>query len=389
MFLLALSILLLGAASVDVAPLVGAQHDYEYLANITVGGQTFSVIIDTGSSDTWLAQKGFACLNLTGHPVPAATCGFGSQGFDSKLSKSFQPYPSTSFYITYGDGEYLSGAAAFETVTVGGLTVTHQEIGMVASAAWTGDGINTGLLGLAYPSLTSVENTSHGQGMLYNPFFFNAVKQNKIPHPYFSIALNRGTITAEHSPRPDPHLGYLAFGGIAPVPVTNTTATLPVQGFSIATHAPVSGAGATYSYYGVDVQKYVFPGSAAIFTAQNSTILDSGTTLNLMPSAVAQKYNAAFNATWRDGQYYVDCAAKAPPFAVVLGGKTFTIDGRDQIVSFGKDADGKEMCISGTQDGGPDMQGSVFILGDVFLHNVVTTFDIQKNQVTVSQRQHY
>lgn len=170
-----------------------------------------------GSSDTWLAGKGFACFNLTGHPEPVSTCGFGTQGFDSRQSKSFQPYPNTSFSISYGDGEYLaspptfpalmytdggtiqSGAAAFETVSVGGLTgdypymhlvivingqelVTHQEIGVVSSAAWVGDGINSGLLGLAYPSLTSVHG-QYGQKMQYNPFFFSAVKQNQVPHP--------------------------------------------------------------------------------------------------------------------------------------------------------------------------------------------------------------
>ncbi|KAJ6596130.1 acid protease [Mycena vulgaris] len=367
---------------------MGADYDYEYLANITIGNQAFSVIVDTGSSDTWVAKKGFACFNLTGHPEPASTCRFGTQGFDTHLSKSFQSYPSTSFGIQYGDGEYLSGAAAFETVSVGGLTVTHQEIGLVSSAAWVGDGINTGLLGLAYPSLTSVQSTSHGKRMQYNPFFFNAVKQNRVLHPYFSLALNRGTTAGKHSTRPDPNLGYLAFGGIAPVPVTSTAVTVPIQGFSIMTGAPTFGPNVTYFYYALDVQKYIFNGSSSVSTAQNSTILDSGTTLNLVPSPVARAYNEGFG-TWHDGSYYVNCNARAPPFSVVLGGKTFTIDPRDQIIPVGQDSNGNDLCISGTQDGGEDGQGRVFILGDVFLKNVVTTFDIQKNQITITQRQNY
>ncbi|KAJ7884939.1 acid protease [Mycena leptocephala] len=343
----------------------GAQYDYEYLTNITIGGQIFCL-----SSDTWAPKKGFACLNLTGHPEPTETCAFGSPGFDAAKSKSFQSYPNTSFSISYGDGEYLSGVAAFETVTVGGLTVTHQEIGVVSSAAWVGDGINTGLLGLAYPHLTSVFNTSHGENLQYNPFFFNAVKQNLVSHPYFSIALNRGTAKGTHSPILDPHLGYLAFGGIAPVPVTSTCATIPVQGYSLATRAPTADPHPTYFYYTADVQKYIFPNSSTVYSASNSTIIDSGTTLNLLPSPVAQAYNAGW-ATWRSGTYYVDCAARAPRR---LGGK---------------DEDGKDLCVSGTQDGGPEMEGSVFILGDVFLHNVVVTFDIQKNQLTFTKRQNY
>ncbi|KAJ6616852.1 aspartic peptidase domain-containing protein [Mycena sp. CBHHK59/15] len=366
---------------------MGEDFDYEYLTNITIGGQHFSVIVDTGSSDTWFAEKGFACYNLTGHREPVSTCAFGTEGFDTHKSKSFQSFPNTSFSISYGDGEYLSGSAGFETMTVGGLKVTHQEIGVVSSAAWVGDGINTGLMGLAYPSLTSVRSGS--KKLPYNPFFFNAVKQRKVSHPYFSLSLDRGTAAGQHSPHTDPHLGYLAFGGIAPVAVTATSVTVPVQGYSLETHTPTTGAKATYLYYTVDVQNYTFPGSSVVLTTSNSTILDSGTTLNLVPSSVARAYNAGFG-TWRSGSYYVDCNARAPPFAVVLGGQTFTIDGRDQIVYAGKDAEGNDLCISGTQDGGPDdLDGSVFVLGDVFLHNVVVTFDIQKNELTVTQRKYY
>ncbi|KAJ7351511.1 acid protease [Mycena albidolilacea] len=366
--------------------LMGAEYVYEYLVNITIGSQAFSVIVDTGSSDTWLAQKGFSCLNLTGHPVPVSTCAFGTQGFDSQLSKSFQAYPKTIFDISYGDGEFLRGTAAFETVSIGGLTVKHQVIGVVSSAAWVGDGINSGLLGLAYPELTSVTNA--GESMKYDPFFFSAVKQKKISHPYFSIALDRGTAAETHSPAADPHLGYFAFGGIVNVPVTSTCVTVPVQGYSLATRTPTTDPHPTHFYYTVDVQKYAFPNSSGVATANNNTIIDSGTTLNLVPSEVARAYNKGFG-TWRDGSYYVDCAATAPPFNVTIGQRTFSIDPRDQVVWGGKDENGRSLCISGTQDGGPETTGSIFILGDVFLHNVVVTFDIKKNQMTFTQRQRY
>ncbi|KAJ7211719.1 acid protease [Mycena pura] len=378
-----------GGAS-HIALLVGAQHDYEYLTNVTVGGQSFSVVVDTGSSDTWLAEKGFACSNLTGHPEPASTCAFGTHGFDSHLSRSYQKLPDSVFSIEYGDGEFLSGSVAFDTVTVGGLKVTHQEIGLVSSAAWVGDGISTGLLGLAYPALTSVKSKSHGVQMPYNPFFFNAVKQKSVAHPYFSLALNRGTEAGKHTSGIDPHLGFLAFGGIAPVPVAATAATVPVQAFTAGDRAPGTGPGTAFFFYAVDVQRYVFPHSAGVSTASNTTIIDSGTTLNLVPGAVAQAYNTGWgNVSWHDGLYYVDCDARAPPFAVVLGGATFTVDPRDQVIPVEADANGKPQCISGTQDGGPEVEGNVFILGDVFLHNVVVTFDIQKNRITFTQRENY
>lgn len=42
-----------------------------------------------------------------------------------------------------------------ETVTLGGITVEQQEVGLVNLAGWIGDDFTSGLLGLAYPSITS------------------------------------------------------------------------------------------------------------------------------------------------------------------------------------------------------------------------------------------
>lgn len=145
------------------------------------------------------------------------------------------------------------------------------------------------------------------------------------------------------------------------MPVTSTCVTVPVQGYSLATRAPTTDRHPTHFYYTVDVQKYAFPNSSGVATANNNTIIDSGTTLNLVPSEVARAYNKGFG-TWRDGSYYVDCAATAPPFNVTIGQKTFSIDPRDQVVWAGKDENGKSLCISGTQDGGPETTGSIFIL---------------------------
>lgn len=40
-----------------------------YVADVQWGDQTFSLILDTGSSDTWVLQEDFQCLNSTGGPT--------------------------------------------------------------------------------------------------------------------------------------------------------------------------------------------------------------------------------------------------------------------------------------------------------------------------------
>ncbi|KAJ7623708.1 acid protease [Roridomyces roridus] len=373
------------------AVLAGSDFDQEYLTNITVGGQTFPAIVDTGSSDTWLVKKGFGCFDLDGDPQSEKSCGFGSSGFSTTASKTFEKFPDVSFNISYGDGEFLSGPVGFDTVSVGGLKVTQQELGTPDLAAWNGDGVNSGLLGLAYPDLTSVYNTtdptkaSDANHIPYDPFFTTAIKQSKVTNPYFSIALNR---PSSGNPTNDPNLGFLAFGGMPPVAVSKNAVTVPIQGYAAKTGVPTTK-NVVYWFYTVDVAAFVFTDSTSLSTANNNTILDTGTTLNYLPTDVAKNYNAGFKpkATFDEeqGLYFVACNATAPVFSVNIGGKLFPIDPRDQILT----TNDENVCISGTQDGGEATPDTVFILGDVFLHNVVSTFNIEANQLTVTQRNEY
>ncbi|KAJ6597804.1 acid protease [Mycena vulgaris] len=343
-----------GKARGKTVHLDGAAFENEYLVNITIGGQNFQVIIDTGSSDTWVVHKNFTCFDLSGNSVPAATCDFGPAQFDPAASPTFRLFPNVTFLVRYGSGESLSGLAGFETVSVGGLSISHQEIGVPNHIAPSlGDGVSEGVFGLAFPSLTSVwnttdaRNTSASSHLLYNPFFLNA----------FSLSRsNRPTLKQEANEPFVRNLGFLAFGGAVPVPVTKTAVTLPVQRYAPnADHifVPSNATEAVYSY-------------DAVLTKNNNTILDSGTTLNWVPTNVAPTRHLDADS----GLYRVSCNATAPPFSVV-------------------DSNGNAICISGTQDEGPDVPGNIFILGDVFLHNVVVTHNPVDGEVTLAQRAKY
>ncbi|VDC00346.1 unnamed protein product [Peniophora sp. CBMAI 1063] len=380
------------AANSTIVTVSGSDQDEEYLTNITFGTQTFPVIIDTGSSDTWLVSKGFQCISSDGDDEPESECDFGSSGYDANASSTFVAYPGHNFNIEYGDGEFLTGDVGFETVTVGDLTVTHQEVGVVTTAFWFGDTVSSGLMGLCYPGLTSVFNTtnpdddSSSNAEEYDPFFFTAIKEGAVSQPIFSVALNRGSVAAEEGSVEDPNLGFLAFGGIAPVDVTTTTVTVPIQG------EQVSAKDSEFFFYTVDIDSYVFPGSDALSTSGQS-ILDTGTTLLYLPTPIANALAAAFDppAVFSDdeGAYIVDCNATAPEFSVVIGGVSFAVTAADLILPIGADEDGNQVCISGHDDGGPDEDGNIFILGDTFLHNVVSTFDLSNNTVTLTERAPY
>ena len=131
-------------------PLVGTPFGLDYLVNITVGGQTFAVVIDTGSSNTWVPTTNFTCFIPTVGMVPQEDCGFGPL-FDIEASKTFVPVEGVNFNTTYGemasfphhfphvllgDGAIVLGGAARETVTIGDITVHNQEIGVGENIFW-------------------------------------------------------------------------------------------------------------------------------------------------------------------------------------------------------------------------------------------------------------
>ena len=68
-----------------------------------------------------------------------------------------------------------------------------------------------------------------------------------------------------------------------------------------------------------------------------------------------------FNDTF--GGYVTLCSAKVPEFTVKIGGQTFTTEATDQLLPLGiQDSEGRDLCISGTSDGGPAVDGNIFIL---------------------------
>ncbi|KAF7355900.1 Acid protease [Mycena venus] len=378
------------------------RFEVDYLANITVGGQDFTVIVDTGSVDTWVIQQGFNCKDPNGTLVPQSTCAFGTAGYDTNASKTFQPFPDVNANMIFGNGAVLNGPVGFDTVAVGGLEVANQEIAVPNVATFNGHGIVSGLLGLAFPSLIiAVFNVSDGQKLPYDPFFFSAVKQEKLKDPIFSVSIDRVTVDQLANDNVTQNIGYLSFGGLPPVPILNTSVTLPIQGYSIvnSTAIPSNGPDAQFLFYTVDIQSYTFPGSTTVLTASNNTVLDTGTTFNILPEDVAAVFAAGFDppatliTSPLNGRpiYVVDCNATAPEFLVTLGNTTFSIDPRDQVVPSAQFDNGTTVCTSGTQPitSLGDAFNMQFILGDVFLHNVVSTFNPISKEVTLTQRAKY
>jgi aspergillopepsin I len=181
--------------------------------------------------------------------------------------------------------------------------------------------------------------------------------------PSFSLALQRGSG------------GVIAFGGLPPVTSIGTFGTTALQNFNGMVGSAFNG----QTFYTITPDALVFTGAASKQTSQY--IIDSGTTLNYLPSTTAKAINSLFSpkAVSSGGVYKVACNAKPPAFGVKIGGVTLVVNPVDMILA--DEASGT--CVSAIQDGGA--APGPFVLGDAFLNNVVVVFDVGAAQMRFAQ----
>jgi hypothetical protein len=378
------------------SPVLWAANGNVFITPIKFGKQSFQSVVDTGSADTWLVGRDFQCLGFPGRkPVAKKQCRFGPS-FNTSASSTFKPLADQHFNISYADGEFLNGIMGSEDVTLAGITVPGQTVGIVDQAAWMGDAKSSGLVGLAYPSVTRAYpgNSTHmdrrGGNIPYSPLFTTMWKNN-LTSPVFSIALARSKTED----------GVLALGGLPPSPVRYSTsfASTPIEYATITSTTIINGTttrvnSTEYSMYTITVDNFSFakqspryvitPRPEKILTQKPTSklIIDTGTTMMMVDEAIAKAINALFTPPTRydkeNDSYSVPCNATAPRVGLTIGGTTFWIDPKDLILNEGP----KGMCVSGVQAGG----GEFMILGDVFLKSVISVFDVGRGEMRFAAR---
>jgi aspergillopepsin I len=368
---------------------MGVEAGQVFLAPITIGGQDFQVVIDTGSSDPWVVQPNFTCVDPnTGNIQGQADCYFGAT-YDSSQSSTYASIPNENFNITYSDGEKLTGDMAYERMTMAGITVPQQKFAVVDYAAWFGDGYSSGLVGFAYGTLTSAyagndpSQDQRGGTLMYNPLFVSMYNLSLIA-PLFSIAIDR-----------DPNNGgVLALGGIPNIPHSPSWVSAAIQSVGVF----VGTTTLAYEFYTVYSDGFAVASTPNIqfnpyrnnnprkrnLLANGTVIVDSGTSLVYAPNSVADAVAFAFQppASYDSNSdaYFVSCTAKPPVFGVSIGKKIFFVNGADMILPANEG-----QCLSGVQPN----NGGLAILGDVWMKNVLAVFDIGAEKMRFASRSSY
>jgi hypothetical protein len=366
-------------------------------------------------------RSGFRCFNWTdGAELPQSGCFYGNATYTP--TGTISEIANETFGVEYGAG-IASGVMAYEDITLAGITVTGQKVGIANSSSPNGDGVYSGILGLAYPALTSahpgtnVSNTTFFFDRLpYNPLLYN-MHQRGLIDPYFSLVLAR---TPQNSS--SGFGGYLTLGNLPPVKYSNTFARAPVEVTEVLPLNFTSNQ-RVLSYWSTTISGVVYgPGPnnttapsapqpnniTTSSTITNGTsfhaLFDSGVTSVYLPTSIVSAVNALFLPPAifdsSSGAYVVDCTAIPPQFGLVIDNQTFFLDGRDLIYQTAAPSTEEALCVSSlvSSDLASPAEGVVLnIIGAPFMKNVVSVFDFGvdemrfarlEGEVTENESQH-
>jgi len=307
----------------------------QYFAEIGLGSppQTFKVILDTGSSNLWVPGK--SCSSIA--------CFLHSK-YDSSASSTYKAN-GTDFEIRYGSGE-LSGFISQDTLTIGDLTVKHQDFAEATNEPGLAFAFGRfdGILGLGYDTI-SVDRVV--------PPFYNMLDQ--LDEPIFAFALGDGTEGADG--------GEITFGSTNEDRYKGKVTWLPIR---------------RKGYWEVNLDSFTF-GKETLELEDTGAAIDTGTSLIACPSDIAELLNKEIGAkkSW-NGQYQVDCAAieTLPYIVFTFSGQKFELAASDYILNL------QGTCISAfTGLDIPPPLGPIWIIGDAFLRRYYSIYDLGKDRV--------
>nr|BAM46128.1 pepsinogen C [Cynops pyrrhogaster] len=313
--------------------------DMSYYGEISIGTppQNFLVLFDTGSSNLWVASTYCSSSACTNHAT-----------FNPSQSSTYTSN-NQKFSIQYGTGS-LTGILGYDTVSIQGITITQQEFALSVNEPGTNfvyaqfDGI----LGLAYPSIAADGATTVMEGMM---------NQGLLSQNIFGFYLGQQGSQSG---------GELVFGGVDSNYYTGQITWTPVT---------------QQMYWQIGISGFGVNGQPTGWCGQGCQgIVDTGTSLLTAPgqyiAALMQEIGATQDS---NGEYVVSCSNidSLPTLSFTIGGTSLPLPPSAYILqNNGECSVGIMPTYLPSQNGQP-----LWILGDVFLRQYYSIYDVTNNQV--------
>jgi len=298
------------------------------------------VDFDTGSSDLF---------------VPSTECGStcaGHQDYYDPSASDTSVNLDKTFTIEYGGGAVVSGDQYTDVVTVAGLTATTQTLGAATqynagfeSSQFPPDG----LMGMGFKSISVYDA---------NPTFQTLIAEDQVTSPVFGFKF--ATSGSE-----------LYLGGVNPAYTEDCFTWVPIS--------PEGYWQASFDKITVTVAGIPMP-----VVGQTETIFDTGTTQIVGdPKGIERLYaplliyGAMPAPEYGDGIYTIPCNFNTP-ISIYVGKKEIKIS--PASFNLGPVSPGSTTCYAGAASD-DSLTGVFWILGDVFLRNAYTAWDVGQGRI--------
>lgn len=310
-------------------------EDVTYVAPVTIGGYTWDLIVDTGSSNTWCGAQ--------------TSCEPTSTGSDTGGSVS----------VSYGSGSF-SGEEYTDTVSFAGLTVSSQSVG-AASTASGFSGVD-GIIGFGPVDLT--ENTV-SNAYTVPTFMDNLYAQGSISTEVLGVSFRpeSGSDTSDTN-------GELTLGGVDSSKYTGSL-----------TYFPKLTSGTASLYWGISISSFSY-GSTTLASSATG-IVDTGTTLIYIPTTAYDKFlSAAGGKTDSSSGLASFTTEPTANFNIKFGSTTYSLTPSqyliptDQYSFYGLSSGKYYSWISNGGSSGVDT-----IIGQKFLENYYAVFDTTNSRI--------
>ncbi|CRG89996.1 putative aspartic-type endopeptidase opsB [Talaromyces islandicus] len=328
-----------------------------YYVNATVGtpGQELSLVLDTGSSDVWF---------------------FGPGAYDPKKSSSYKLLNKGDFEIQYGtEGSDVQGDYISDTISFGGATVKQATMAVAYQVAQ----VPTGIMGIGFDTNEAI--VAEG-GQPYKSIIDRMVAEGVISTKAYSLWLN-DLFSSD---------GNCLFGGYDTKKFSGNLLSVPIQPDAQSGQlTSMTVAWTSLSLNTGSSTKSITPSNFA-----EPALLDSGTTLSIIPEQLYDELHSFFEAQDDEsGNAIVDCGtldkadgtldfqfggSKGPVIKVPFS--EFALPATTTIGTWAQFDDGSYMCVLGMQ---PQTESDPIILGDTFLRSAYVVYDLDNKQISLAQ----
>ena len=305
--------------------------DYSYFAQVELGSNNtpLYMLLDTGAAQSWVMGPTCTSTPCTNH-----------DSFGAPNSTTFKAVQGSSWSVKYGSGS-CSGSYGNDSLSLAGLTLPVT----VGIANVTSDDFNNfpmdGILGLSQAT---------GQ---YPSFIQSLVASKTLKSNLFAMSLNRES--------DGPNTGELTFGSPDSAKYTGS-----IDYSDVSSNADGDWA--------ISMDGMGYNGKDAGISGKFAYI-DTGTSYIFGPPDEVSQFHAIVPGAKSSDDYTwtVPCTTTTP-LTFTFSGVTYNVSSKDWVSPM---ANG--VCTSNVF--GNDIVTGQWLLGDTFLKNVYTIFDVDENRV--------